>query len=166
MSAEAWSALGSMLAACGTVFTFAVGLVLFGIQLRDRHRAHASLVAVWASVFEEDGESGLRLNIHNGGQQPVYAVVIQDHRDGLLEAALWGPLWRMGALAPNETMSHFYPVRTRSSGDPGMALARSAASWKWSVAFTDCAGRSWRRDSEGNLRRQRLPAVDEKYFAD
>ena len=146
--------------AIGTVGTLTTGLILFGGQIADPRRRHASLVAVWTENVGTGGRYKYRLNIKNHGGQPIYDCRLESTL--VLTVPIQGEAsdvrsemnLAFGTIAPGDERTNVAFLEVDELADPSINLDDLVArGLRFRVSFTDTEGRSWIRDERGRLRR-------------
>lgn len=136
------------IAAIGTAGATLLAAGALVVQQRDRRRQHAELLAAWLGLRELEP---IEFWVLNSSDVPVYEVVARGMFQGHVRAVA-----SSSVLPPGKhrllTDEQYEPDHEDASDPPTVDLL-----------FRDAAGRSWRRDSDGRLRRQRkgYDAMDE-----
>jgi hypothetical protein len=126
-----WAAIGTVVAAIGTVGAFLVGLYLVGVQVIDRRRAQARLVNAWLKEMRTEAKPlpVFVIRVDNSSAEPAYGVLIR------LVYGNSGTFVRdIGVLGPEEAIELDIVVPGLRPIDPTP-----------DITFTDAAGRRWTR---------------------
>jgi hypothetical protein len=126
-----WIAIGTLVAAIGTVGAFMAGLYILGVQVIDRRRAQARLVSAWLTEIRKDPEPPLVLvvRVENSSAEPAFGVTVR------LVYGNSGTFVRdIGVLGPDEATELELVV-------PGLRPIDPAPD----ITFIDAAGRHWTR---------------------
>ena len=155
-------ALGSVLAAVGTITAFIVGFIQISRERSLRQeadrRAQAQQVSGWIAprtTSPDAGESGLDAILLNNSQEPVYRVVVW-----LVYIQGSGPRIgeEVGDAHPPATFAVLPPGRYETllhGWDAGMNRRAGVE-----LAFTNAAGHHWIRRSSGQLVNLKVPPAD------
>jgi len=145
LSTIAWGNFPSWLGAIGTVAGFAIAVELLIHGLQTRREAQARTVSAWLKLKTEIGPLPLpddpdfvRLMVRNGGNDPIYEVLVESLYYGNREPVRHGVAhhWYQDLISADTL------VETNSTTTTG---------WldELRIDFGDSAGLRWRRDRKG-----------------
>lgn len=132
--------IADWVAAIGTAGATLLAAGALAVQQRDRRRRHAELIAAWLGLSEMEP---IDVWVLNRSDTPVYEVVARAMFQGHVRAVA-----SSSVLPPGE---HCLSTHEPYEGDHEDASDPPTVDF----LFRDAAGRSWRRDSNGRLRRVR-----------
>ena len=144
--AASWvSAIGS----AGSLLGFTAYVLIMLLNRKDavevRQEQQAQGVAAWLSSERGDGRGDVALQIHNGGDTPVFNITClfslpssQDQHS--VELAL---------IPPDTTASRPLPFDTGGISSDELYSSPAVPEMR----FTDSHGTNWQRDGDGRLRR-------------
>jgi hypothetical protein len=128
--------VGTWVGGLATGAAFLVTSAVFTLQLRDRRKEQARLVAVWRAddlSFSEHGERRFKIHCKNGSSEPIYSTVVFGDTAGRRIC-----LGVAGVVAPTQEQVIDVSLPLPETPLPG-------------VHFYDAAGRAWCREPSGAL---------------